>query len=265
MELSGKFHKTIKIQISEVFGVIRSYPLEDGGFLLELSLSFVPEIKDDYFFYRTPHELVRIDADGKVMSRIKRTNNITRISYSSDGADAPVPFPSAFWWAPYENNTVLFTDGLSTKWSVYDFEGKKVQDWGTPLPEPKKVTKKDLDRWRERWKENVNKDWYKRFGTVVDKYKKSIYERMPNVDGLSLTPEGHYLVAGEPEQGYEYVDYWLLDKQGKTLLQGKTNAAGLHITQNFLFYGIRNEDGSFQFYVQKRAGSEKQDLEYFLK
>jgi hypothetical protein len=167
MELSGKFHKTIKIQISEVFGVIRSFPLEDGGFLLELSLSFVPEIKDDYFFYRIPRELVRIDADGKVVSKIKRTTNITRISYSDDGADAPVPFPPAFWWVPYKNNTVLFTDGLSEKWGVYDYEGKLVKELTTSLPEPKKVTKKDLDLWRERWKENVNNDWFKLFGVVV--------------------------------------------------------------------------------------------------
>jgi hypothetical protein len=123
----------------------------------------------------------------------------------------------------------------------------------------------DLDLWRERWKENVNKDWYKRFGVVVEKYKKSIYEKMPNVDGLSLTPEGHYLVAGEPEEGSGYADYWLLDKHGITLIHGRTNVAGLHITQNFLFYGIMNEDGSFQFYAQKRTGSEIQDLEQFLK
>lgn len=264
LTLSGKLHRTIKVQIPQVFGVIRSCPLDDGGFLLEISLSFVPEIKDDYFFYRIPRELVRIDAEGNVVSKIKQTNHITRISYSDNGADAPVPFPPGFWWIPYEKNTVLFADGLSTKWSVYDFEGKRIKEWATPLSEPRKVTKKDLDDWRKRWKENVDKDWYERFGTVVEKYKKSIYERMPNLDNLYLTPDGNILVAGAGEEGDEFADYWLLDKKGKILVRGRTNMSGLHITRNFVFYGTRDEDGSFQFFAQKRAGSEIQDLEKFL-
>ncbi|UCE41245.1 MAG: hypothetical protein JSV17_17740 [Candidatus Aminicenantes bacterium] len=265
MELSGEFDKSIKIQISEVFGVMRAYPLQDGGFLLELSLSFTPEIKDDYFFYRVPRELVRIDTEGNVVSKIKRTNHITRISYSNDGADAPVPFPPEFRWIPYDKNTVLFSDGLSTKWNVYDYQGNLIKEINSPLPEPEKVTKEHLDEWRERWKENVSQDWYKRFGTVVDKYKKSIYEQMPNLDGLSLTPEGNILVSGEAEEGVEYVDYWLLDIKGKILIQGRTNTAGLHITRSFIFYGIMDKDGGFQFYAQKRTGSETQDLKKILK
>jgi hypothetical protein len=62
------------------------------------------------------------------------------------------------------------------------------------------------------------------------------------------------------EEGDEHVDYWLLDKKGKILVDGQTNTAGLHVTRSFLFYGIRDEDGSFQFYAQKRTGSETQDL-----
>ena len=264
MELSGKLDNTVKIQISEVFGAIRAFPLRDGGFLLEVSLSFVPEIKDDYFFYRIPRELVRIDAEGKITSKIKRTNHITRISYSDDGADAPVPFPPVFRWIPYGENAVLFADGLGTKWSVYDYEGKQLRELEVPLPEPKKVTKKDLDVWKKRWKENVTQDWYDRFGTVVEKYKKSIYEKMPNLGGLSSTPDGNILIAGASEQGDEHVDYWLLDKDGKTLVQGHTNMAGLRITRNFIFYGNRDEDGSFRFFSRKRAGSEAKDLADFL-
>ncbi len=265
MELSGKFDKTIKIQISEVFGVLRSHPLEDGGFLLELSLSFMPEVKDDYFFYRIPRELVRVDAEGNVVSKIKRTDHVTRISYSDDGADAPVPFPPVFRWIPYEKNSVLFADGLGTNWSVYDYQGNLIKEIEVPLPEPEKVTKEHLDQWRERWKENVDQDWYKRFGTVIDKYKKSIYEKIPNLDGLSMTSDGSILVAGAGEGGVEPVDYWLLDKNGKTLVQGRTSTAGLHITKNFIFYGIMGEDESFQFYAQKREGSEIQDLKNLLK
>jgi len=265
MELSGELEKTIKIQISEVFGVIRSHPLPDGGFLLELSLSYKPEIKDDYFYYRIPRELVRIDSEGRIVSKITGTDHITRVSFSDNGGDAPVPFSPEFRWIPFGEETVLFTDGLSPKWDVYDYEGKRVGAVSSPLPEPEKVTKGDLDRWRERWKDNVDKDWYERFGTVVEKYKKSIYEKRPNIGGLSLTPEGNILAAGAREEEDERVAYWLFDKKGKTLIQGRTNAAGVHITRNFIFFGERDEDGGCRFYAQKRTGSEVADLQRFLK
>lgn len=265
MELSGELHKTIKIQVSEVFGVSRSYPLEGGGFLLQLAFFSEPEVKDDYFLYKSPRELVCINSEGKIVSRLKKTKHVTRISYRSDGADSPVPFAPQYIWCPYEKGTVLFSEGLGPIFQVYDYEGNLIKDITSPLPEPEKVAKKDLDRWRRRRKEQArNKEWYQRFGTVIEKYKKSIHELRPNLDGISLTPDGNILVAGEAAEGVAYVDYWLLDKKGKVLVQGHTDTAGLHITRNFIFYGTRSEDGNFQFYALKRAGSEIQDLEKFL-
>lgn len=76
--------------------------------------------------------------------------------------------------------------------------------------------------------------------------------------------DGNILVAGADEEGADFVDYWLLNKEGKTLVQGRTNTVGLHITQNFIFYGIRNELGGYQFYVQKREGTETQDLTWII-
>ena len=221
MGLSGELHKTIKLQISEVFGVSRSYPLEDGGFLVQLAFFSEPEVKDDYFLYKSPWELVRIDSEGKIVTRLKKTRYVTRISYRSDGADSPVPFAPQFIWCPYEKGSVLFSEGLNPVFEVYDYEGKRIKEITTPLPEPEKVSKNDLDKWRRRRKEDArDKDWYQRFGTVIEKYKKSIHELKPNLDGISLTPGGNILVAGEAEEGIEDVDYWLLDKKGKILVQG---------------------------------------------
>lgn len=262
MELTGKLHKTIKLQISEMFGISKSYPLEDGGFILQLSFYSIPEAKDDYFLYKSPRELVRINVEGKIVSRLKKALHVSRISYQSDGADAPVPFTPQFMWCPYVKGKVLYSDGLRSALEVYDYEGKQLEEIATPLPAPEKVTRKDLDAWKKEWKERVNKDWYQRFGTVIDKYKKSIHEKKPNLDELSLTPDGNILVAGAEEE--DYLDYWLLDKNGKTLIRGQTSKAGLHITPNFIFFGTREEDGSFHFYVQKRKGSEAQDLIKFL-
>ena len=265
MRLSGELHKTIKIQISEVFGISRSHPLEDGGFLVQLSFFSEPEMKDDYFLYKSPRELVRIDAEGKIVSRLKKTRNVTRISYRSEGADSPVPFAPQFIWCPYEKGTVLFSEGLGPILQVYDYEGNLLEEIKSPLPEPENVTKKDLERWRQARREQIrNKEWYQRFGTVIEKYKKSIYEKIPNLDNLSLTPEANILVAGEAREGVAHVDYWLLDKGGKVLVQGRTGTSGLHITRNFIFYGTRDEDGNFQLYARKRKGSEAQDLNKFL-
>jgi hypothetical protein len=264
LELSGKLHKTIKLQISEVFGISRSHPLEDGGFLLQLSFFSIPEAKDDYFLYKSPRELVRINAEGNIVSSLKKSLHVSRISYRSDGADSPVPFTPRFMWCPYGEGKILYSDGLSSIFQVFDYEGKQLEEITTPLPEPENVTKKDLDEWRNRRKEMVNKDWYQRFGTVIDKYRKSIHEKKPNMNGLSLTPDGNILIAGGSDEGADHLDYWLLDKKGKTLIRGRTSSVGLHITPHFIFYGTRDEDGSFQFYAQKRSGTETQDLKKFL-
>ncbi len=266
LELSGELHKTIKLQISEVFGINRSFPLEDGGFLVQLAFFSEPEVKDDYFLYKTPRELVRIDSEGKVVSRLKKTKHVSRISYHSDGADSPVPFGPQFLWCPYGKGNVLFSEGLGPVLQVYDYEGKRIKEVTTSLPRPEKVTKRDLDRWRKRRKEEArDKDWYQRFGTVIEKYKKSIHELRPNLSGISLTPDGNILIAGETEEGDGHTDYWLLGKQGKTLVQGRTDMAGLHITRNFVFFGIMDEDENYQLFAQKRDGSEAQDLKRFLK
>jgi hypothetical protein len=265
MKKSGELQKTIDIEIPEVFGVIGSHPLEDGNYLLQVSYSFIAENKGDYFFYHTPHELIRVDAAGQIISRIKRVAYITRISYSDNGADAPVPFTPVFSWIPFGQNRVLFSDGLNKKWNVFDYDGKLVEEIETPLPEPARVTKKDLDEWREGWKEIVNKDWYRRFGTVVDKYTKSIYDIRPNLGSLSLTPEGNILASGAAGYGAEYVNYWLLDRKGKIQTRGRTAAASVHITPSFVFYTTRDEEDNWQLYALRRKGSEAQDLKRILK
>jgi hypothetical protein len=219
MELSGVLYKTIKLQISEVFGISRSYPLKDGGFLVQLAFFSETEVKDDYFLYKSPRELVCIDSEGKIVSRLKKTRYVTRISYRSDGADSPVPFAPQFMWCAFEKGSVLFSEGLGPILQVYDYEGNLLKEIKSPLPEPGKVTKNDLDQWRKRRKEQArDKEWYQRFGTVIEKYKKSIHEFKPNLDGIFLTPEGNILVAGEAQEGIEDVDYWLLDKMGKILV-----------------------------------------------
>ena len=54
MKLSGELHKTIKLQISEVFGISRSYPLEGGGFLVQLAFFQNRKLKMIIFIINHP-------------------------------------------------------------------------------------------------------------------------------------------------------------------------------------------------------------------
>ena len=263
MELSGKFQKAIKLDIKEFFGVSIASCLPDGRFLTELNFAGRPEREKDFFYHRSPQEIILQNADGGIISKIKRTAYITRISYESRGADSPIPFVPAFAWCPYKQDTVLFSDGLSTKLQVYNYQGKLIKEIQTPLPEPEKVTRKDLNMWRERRKEayaSRNPDWWNRFGKVIDNYKKSIYKEHPNLSGIALTPQGNILISSRWDEENNRSLYWLLDESGETKAEVTSTAGGVSISKSFIFFRKADEDGIITVYAQKRTGSEKEDL-----
>ena len=115
MELSGKFQKAIKLDIKEFFGVSIASCLPDGRFLTELNFAGRPEREKDFFYHRSPQEIILQNADGGIISKIKRTAYITRISYESRGADSPIPFVPVFIWCPYKQDTVLFSGSAKVK------------------------------------------------------------------------------------------------------------------------------------------------------
>ncbi len=263
MELSGKFQKAIKLDIKEFFGVSIAHCLPDGRFLTELNFAGRPKREKDFFYHRSPQEIVLQNADGGIISKIKRTDYITRISYESNGADSPIPFVPAFAWCPYKQDTVLFSDGLSTKLQVYNYQGKLIKEIQTSLPEPEKVTRKDLNKWRERRKETYasrNPDWWNRFGKVIDNYKKSIYKEHPNLSGIALTPQGNILISGRWDMEKNQSLYLLLDESGDTKAEVSSAAGGVSISKSFIFLGKADQDGIITVYAQKRTGSEEEDL-----
>lgn len=261
MELSGELYKVIKLEIKEFFGVANAVSLEDGGFLVEFAFVGRPEKKKDYFLHRSPRELVHLDSQGRILSKIKRTQYITRISFLDQGADLEIPFVPLFAWTPFKESMVLFSDGLSPKLYVYDYEGKLITEIKTPLPEPNKITQRELDDWRERRKESItDKIWYNQFGRVIEKYKKSIYEKIPNLSGLSLTPERNILISGRLADEDEERDYWFIDEGGKTLAHTRTDAYGIRISPHFIFFALRDETENIYIHRLKRKGSEEEDL-----
>lgn len=263
MELSGKLHSVIKPDIREFFGISLAYSLPDGGFLIQYDFSDIPKREKDYFYFQSPREIIRQDAQGGVISKIKRTQHISRISYESRGADSPIPFVPGFAWCPFQDNKILFSEGLSTELEVYDYAGKLVKKIPTSLPEPVKVSGKDMERWRLGRKEMMlarNPDWYNRFGKVIENYKKSLHGKKPNLRRIAVTPAGNIL-ASEPwdEQG-EVLDYWLLDEGGKILSKISTTANYIRISKSFIFFRTTDEDMNITSHALRRTGKEREDI-----
>jgi len=262
MKLSGEFIKVLPLDIKETFGIINSFPLEDGGFIIQLSFMSAPEIKKDYFLYKSPRLLARIDSQGKVISDITRTDHFTRISSIGDGGDSSLPYSPAFQWVPYKDETVIFTDGMSKKFVVFDYEGNLVREIVTDLPEPDKVTSSDLNAWRTRRKESSmerNPNWWHRFGSVIEKYKKSLYKK-PNLSTISRTFEGNILVSGPSRYGEPEEDFWLLDDNGKIMAHIRIAGEVEGISENFVFVETVDEDENILVNCVKRKGFEKEDF-----
>lgn len=262
MDLSGEFIKVLSPEIKETFGISDSYPLEDGGFLVQFSYMSAPEMRKDYFLYKSPRFLARIDSQGKLVSDIIRTEYFTSISSIGDGGDSSLPYSPGFQWIPYKNETVIFADGMSSNFKVLDYEGNLIREIVTDLPEPDKVNSKDLDAWRTRRKElfmDRNPAWWQRFGSVIEKYKKSLYKK-PNLNTISRTFEGNILVSGPTHYGEPEGDFWLLDDNGKILAQMRLAGFDVSIAENFVFFYSQDEEENILVHCVKRKGSEKEDF-----
>jgi hypothetical protein len=260
MELSGKFHSVLKLDVGTEFAVLRSVPLKDGGFLAQISLRFTPEKKKEYFLYWCPTALVKINPDGRIGTEVLRTEHVERISFHEDGADLPVPFIPVFIWTLLPDGRLVFSEGSSTVLKVYDLEGKRAGEIKTPLPEPKPVTAEDLEKWKKNLSDNFrDKSWYNRFGKVIEKYTKSIYEKKPNMYGVSVTPGSRLLIAGDSVDSSNRV-YWLTDLEGNLVKKIAIKGSGLKISNHFVFAYIYDEDENVQVFCLNRKGNEAEDL-----
>ncbi|MFQ6037388.1 MAG: hypothetical protein ACE5LV_02100 [Candidatus Aminicenantales bacterium] len=263
LETDGTLIRVIKPQVKEFFGISRAVSLPGNRFLVQMGFLGKPEKKEDYFLHRSPRELVLMDGEGQIVSRIIRTDHITRISYLDRGADSPIPFVPMFAWCLYGEDSVVFSEGVETRLRVYDFEGNLVKEIQTSLPEPEKVTKKDLAEWRKRRKEMMSRrdpEWWAKFGRVTEKYKKSLYPRKPLLFDILRTPEARFLVASRREAASLKGTYWLLDATGERLLELSTPAWIMDISPRYILYGEMDEDGIPSIKALKRRGTEQEDL-----
>jgi hypothetical protein len=263
LKLDGELDKVLKIDLPGSFGIPDAVSLTDGGFLAEFHVLGEPVKQKDYFLYKSPIKLSKLDAEGRIVAEIRNSEHLTRISYRPDGADSPIPYVPSFAWCLDKQNRVLFSDGLSSTIEVYELGGKSLPAVQTQLPEPEKVKDKDLDRWKEERKQMMmerNPGWWHQSGRVVEKYTQSLYRFKPLIGGLAATPEGNILVSGSWDSENKSRDYWLLDGAGKILAQLKAAAGRIGLSKDFVFVVTSDADGNVRVSCLKRTGSDKDDF-----
>jgi hypothetical protein len=262
MKPEGDLIKVIKPDTARYYGISRAAALPDGRFVLALDTIAEPEKEKDYFLQRFPREVVVMDREGKIHSTIMKKNHISRISLVDSGADSPIPFTPNFIWSLVNKDQFLFSEGLGPVLDVYDLNGKKIKTLETPLPLAEKVTKKALDGWRKRRKEAMQSrdpGWYTRFGSVIEKYKKSIYKERPVFWWFEPTPEGNIVVYGDDNEDEGEAEQWLIGADGRLLGSLKSDMPCV-ISRHFIFFLGQDEDYNITAYALKRSGTEQEDF-----
>jgi hypothetical protein len=264
-DLNGDFEKVFKINIKGNYGTWKTVMLPGNRFLAEIHDANVNSVKkkSNYFEYYSSKKLVIINSKGIIEREILRRRHVSSLSMVSTGADITIPFPPEFLWHQYAN-MVIFTDGLSPNLKIFNYAGEKVGEIETPIPGPEKVTKKDLENWKNSIKESAaykrHVGLYRISGKILDLYKKSIFSKKPNVSGLSITPDGNILLEGPCYNVNQPVHYWLLNKKGKSICEIKLKSQGLRITRNFVLYKNIDVDENETVCLMKRENSEKSDF-----
>jgi hypothetical protein len=249
--------------MNKIYGILTSVPLQDGNFLAKVRFLSPPEAKKDYYLWRNPIALIKINPKGEIVSEILRTNHVRQISSISDGGDLDIPHAPLFDWVLLKNNSIIFTEGLSDVFKIYDMKGKITGEIKTPVPAPQSVAAADLDNWRQNTKSRIiDKSWFNEFGKVIYKYDKSIHEKKPNIRGISYTPGSNLLIAGLWNSEKKTRPYWLIDLEGNTVktVEIADPIYNFTISEHFIFARSRDEDDNPLVLCIKRKGTEAEDL-----
>jgi hypothetical protein len=169
-----------------------------------------------------------------------------------------------FQWVLVKNNSIIFTEGLTQIFKIYDLKGKITGEIKAPVPEPQLVTNKDLENWKKRTKNRYRRDksWFNEFGRVVYKYDKSVHKKKPNINTISYTPGSNLLIAGIWNSEKNSRPYWLIDLEDHTIKNGEITDPIYYFTisEHFIFAGSRDEEDNPLILCIKRKGTEAEDL-----
>jgi hypothetical protein len=262
MKLSGELDSVVKIDHPASFGIAEAAALPEGRFLAEFHFSGSQDKEKDYYLYKSPISLRLVGRDGAVGPEVKAAEHRTRISYRPDGADTGLPFVPRFLWCLLDDSTVLFADGTGPAIEVIGLDGRPLRSLASGLEGPEKVRGRDLDAWREERKSSVrarDPDWYARFGSVIEKYTRSIYGVKPMLDDLAVTPSGNILVSGAWRPDRRSRPCALLDPDGRLLTRVDVPGS-VSLTREFVFITASDEEGNTEVRFLKRSGDDRTDL-----
>ena len=264
-DLEGKYVKTLNLNIRGIYGLLQTVMISESRFIARVEFWMGQKIlkKNEYFEYPSLKKVVIINEKGEIEKEVVSRENVFSISMSDRGGDIGIPFQPAFYWCSY-GGKIFFTDGLSTNLSCYNYQGDRTGEINTPLPEPENVSDKDLDKWRNEIKASSDyirrRGAYKHSAKVLDLYRKSIFEKKPNIGHLTTTPEGNILVGSVRNPVDKTRHYWLLNEKGETLFDLKTTGYLVKVTRHFIFLKIMDEDENVDVSFIKRKGNEIEDL-----
>ena len=105
-----------------------------------------------------------------------------------------------------------------------------------------------------------NPGWWHQSGTVVEKYRQSLYKFKPLIGGLASTQAGNILVSGSWDAEDSSRNYWLLDGAGSILAQLKAEVGRIILGKSFVFVVASDAEGNVRVSGLKRTGSDKDDF-----
>jgi hypothetical protein len=266
LKKDGSFQEVVNPDLSNtMYGVEQIVALKSGSYIIEFSfLSFFKK-RGNFFLHSSPQIIYHMDSKGHLLSKIKETNFLKRISYFKRGADLGLPYTPSSIWTPYEKDTILFTDGMDNVFYILDYKGKIMGHINTELPVVPFISDKDLKKWsryvkNEMSKNQSGKEWYKKFGKVIEDYRNPVYKKKPYIHSIDRTPAGNFLVSSQTEPGTNYRNFWLLNQEGKILSFSNVNISEIQISSHYIFLKKRDADENIMVYYLKRNKDEKIDL-----
>ena len=262
LDITGRLKKILKYNFGGFYGIARSSVFNKNSIFLQKDRPGKIIKQKDIYYVNYISEIIISNSKGNLTSTVLSRESPQTISFLRMGGDTGIPFTPEFLWVVTKEGDVIFTDGTTDKLKVYNREGKLKKRITVPTGKPNLVTKEDLDNWRKNRKDaysRKNRSWYKDFGSVIEKYTKSIFKYKPSVFGMSLTPAGNILLQCRTEKK-DHFDYLLTDENGKFLVKFTSPFTKIKITKNYIIVRLLTEDEETKIFIINRQSSEEKDL-----
>jgi len=262
VDLEGKPGDFVHYKFTGFFGVPEAEIFRDGTIFIRVETPSRSVKKGDIYYTGYRDELQILHRSGRADSTGIARESMSTISFIRDGGDIGIPFTPRFMWALTGNGNILFSEGTSADLVLYNRKGKKIRTIRVPIPAAAPVTKNDLDQWREGLKErfrNRDRSWYKRFGSVIEKYDQSVHRYKPVIHRMDITPDDHIFLQclTKKENTYEYL---LTDLTGKPLVRSRSDISRVVLSPNYIVFQTASDEDETELSVLKRNGTEKADL-----